>query len=92
MGQPTPPSIKLTTEWLDIFEASGIPVGTQLLITTRGKHTAYLAESVAEPEGVDGIQLYAMRQAIVDEGSPGLWARADHSHPHTLIIVQVDEV
>ena len=92
MTLPTPPSIALTDQWLDVYAASGHPVGTQLLITTRGKHTAYLAESADAPVGVDGVQLYPMRQAVVDEGSAGLWARADHNSPHTLIIVQLDEV
>ena len=89
-NESTKPSMVLTSEWQDVYSHSGIAVGTQVLITTRGKATAYLAESAAAPVGVDGIQLYAMRQAIVDEGSPGLWARADNNVPYTLIVVQLD--
>ena len=92
MTLPTPPSIPLTNDWLDVYEASGIPVGTQILINTRGKHSAYLAESVAEPVGIEGVEIYPTRQAICDEGSIGLWARSAHNSPYTLITVQVDEV
>ena len=91
MTLPTPPSIPLTNDWIDVYAASGIPVGTQILINTRGKHSAYLAESVAAPGDSDGIELYPTRQMICDEGSIGLWARSAHNSPYTLIIVQVDE-
>ena len=89
---PTPPAIELTNEWKDVYGAAGIPVGTQILINTRGKHSAFLAESVADPGDHPGIELYPTRQAIVDEGSIGLWAKSAHNSPFTLIIVQVDEV
>ena len=91
MNLPTPPSMVLTSEWQNVYEHSGITVGTQLIVTTRGKATAYLAESVAEPVGVDGIQCYPMKQAFVDKGSPGLWARADNNSPYTVIVVQQDD-
>ena len=87
----TPPSIQLSDEWLNVYAASGIAVGTQLIVTTRGKATAYLAESAAAPVGVDGIQCYPMKQAFVDAGSPGLWARADNNNPYTVIVVQRDD-
>jgi hypothetical protein len=93
MANPeTPPAIHLTGDWLNIYSASGIPVGTQLLITTRGKYTSFLAESATTPAaGVEGVQLYPMRQCIVDEGSVGLWAKASKHEPHTVIIVQIDQ-
>ena len=90
-NNPTPPSITLTNEWLDLYAASGIPVGTQVLINTRGKHSSYIAESASEPVGIDGIEIYPTRQCYIDEGSPGLWARSAHSAPHTVVVVQQDK-
>ena len=84
-------SIKLTNEWLDLYAASGIAVGTQVLINTRGKHSCFLAESAAEPVIADGVEVYPTRQAIVDEGSPGLWGRAAHNSPFTVVVIQVDK-
>ena len=89
---PTPPAIKLTNEWQDLYSASGIAVGTQVIVFCRGKHSAFLAESVAEPVGIEGIETYPTRAMYIDEGSPGLWARAAHNDPYTVIVVQVDNV
>lgn len=91
MNEPTPQAIPLTDVWVDLYAISGIAVGTQVLVTTRGKHVAYLVESVGDPGDHDGIQLYPLRQCIVDEGSIGLWARAAHNQPHTSVIVQIDQ-
>ena len=91
MTLPTPPSIALTDQWLDLYAASGIPVGTQVLVSCRGKHSAYLAESVAAPAMVDGVEVYPTRQACVDEGSIGLWAKAAHNSPNTVVVVQQDK-
>ena len=90
LSVPTPPAIQVAREWVDVYAESGIAVGTQILINTRGKHSVYLAESAAAPGDFEGIELYPTRQAIVDAGSVGLWARTAHNNPYSLIIVQVD--
>jgi hypothetical protein len=91
MANPeTAPAIPLTTDWINLYSQSGIPVGTQVIVTCRGKYTALVAESAVTPVGIEGVQIYPTRMMYVDEGSPGLWARADNINPHTVVIVQQD--
>ena len=90
---PTPPSITITGDWVDLYAASGIPVGTQLLVTCRGKLSAYLAESATQPSAdLDGIEIYPTRQYVIDVESPGLWARMARASVDGALVVQVDNV
>ena len=90
---PTPPSIEIGQDWVNLYAQSGITVGTQLLVTCRGKMSAYLAESAAQPPAdLDGIEIYPTRQYIIDAESPGLWARMPRASQTGALIVQVDNL
>lgn len=92
-NNPTPLGITITDQWLDLYVASGLPVGEQLVITCRGSLSVYLAESLAAPSlDLQGVELYPTRQLIVDEDSIGLWARTSTANKPSLIIVQKDNI
>lgn len=92
-NNPTPPSIVITDEWLDLYVASGIGIGEPLLVTTRGQQSAYIAESAGSPASdIDGIEVYPTRTMLVDKASVGLWGRTAKAGVSTQVIVQLDEM
>ena len=90
-NDPTPQSITIGEQWTDLYAASSITVGLQVLVSCRGQQSVYLAESVAvPPDDLDGVECYPTRQLIVDEGSIGLWCRTSKATIASRVIVQRD--
>jgi hypothetical protein len=90
-NDPTPESIDIGPAWVDLYAASGLEVGLQVLVNCRGQQSVYLAESVAAPaDDLDGVECYPTRQLIVDEGSIGLWCRTAKATVAGRVVVQRD--
>jgi len=90
-NNPTPPAILVTDEWVDLYLLSGLTVGSQVLVSCRGKHSVFLAESDTQPAlDLEGIELYPTRQMIVDVNSVGLWVRSVNNQINSYVVVQED--
>ena len=79
----TLPDISVKSEdWTDLSDVSGIPAGTQYLITNKPTVWAMLVESDTKPETdyTNGVLLAnfpsEMSSAVVTGGSKKVWAKA----------------
>jgi hypothetical protein len=64
--------------WTDLYAASGIAVGTEVMLFNKDGMIVNVAASLAAPTTVKGIPLYAFTAASdpldIPPGEPGLWA------------------
>ena len=64
--------------WVDIYNSTGISVGTQLIIQNRRDDDVFLSESATEPTGsindIGGNQLVGKVFFTNDPGNIGAWA------------------
>ena len=62
-------------EWIDVYTALGIAIGTPLTIRSLSANSAKISIQDASPESADGHQLIIKGQSLtLDEGSSGVWA------------------
>jgi len=70
------PEVKIPINlWVDLYDTTGISVGTQLIIQNKGDAEADLSESALEPIGTTGsnkISQYAYLTNVA--GNVGAWA------------------
>jgi hypothetical protein len=86
----TGPAIEVGSDWVDLYAQSGLTVGSQLLVSTRGNHSVFLAEAETQPASdLEGVEVYPTRQMIVDVNSIGVWARTSHNK-ESFVVVQED--
>jgi len=71
---PIPPNT-----WVDLYDATGITIGVQLVIQNVGSIEVKLTESVAEPVSDDvGVNRLPVREYVTNTtGNVGAWAFAN---------------
>lgn len=72
------PGIMLpSTDWVDLYAAASIPVGTKLLVQNQGSNYLLLQEVTSAPDIADTTGRMVVRPAEVeiDAGSTGAWMR-----------------
>jgi len=63
--------------WVDLYAATGITLGTQLIIQNTGGNEARLVESLAQPELTSGFNLVSENNFMTSASAPvGVWAYA----------------
>lgn len=61
--------------WVDLYAATGIPVGTQIVVTHDSASDVNLTTKATEPTSADGFQVLKRSQdRINDAGDSGAWA------------------
>ncbi len=83
-------SVTVNSEWVELFDASGIASLTSLLASNDGVHTFYIAttDDASEPApDVNGVAVFPLEQYTIDADAVGVWARAKHNKG-TVITVQ----
>lgn len=61
--------------WTDLYAATGITVGVQLLIQNLGSNTVYLHSDAVEPIAADGFKILPPTiEAVNKAGDAGAWA------------------
>lgn len=81
-------SLKHPDEWVDLFSATAIAVGTEIIMQNTGKSTIHLTESSAEPVLNAGFNVILPGQfVILDAGNIGAWAMG--KHPESYLQVEV---
>lgn len=74
----TRPDVVLTNSaYTDVYAATGIPVGTSLIIQSKSSVGAFLQIRTTQPTATsqDGILVEAYQFYVIDAGEVGLWAR-----------------
>lgn len=72
------PGIMLpSTDWVDLYAAASIPVGTKILVQNQGSNYLLLQEVTSAPDTADtsGRMVVRPSEVEVDTGSVGLWMR-----------------
>lgn len=72
------PGITLpSTDWVDLYAAASIPVGTKILVQNQGSNFLLLQEATSAPDTADttGRMVVRPSEALVKPGSVGVWAR-----------------
>ncbi len=72
----TLPNIPLPANtWVDLYAASGIAVGTQLLVVNNGVYDARIVVKATQPTDSDGWDPLARYQYLTNtSGDSGVWA------------------
>lgn len=71
----TLPDVPLTANtWVDLYAATGITVGTQIVASNKGSVRFTLAASATAPSDNRGITVEPNQQAINENGDTGAWA------------------
>ncbi len=61
--------------WVDLYAASGIVVGTRIIVENLGATPVKLTTKATEPTDADGFQYAQQRsQKVNDTGDSGAWA------------------
>ncbi len=81
------PSVKLESkEWVDLYDATGIVVGTQIIIQNIGDSNVRLVEAASQPSLNGGYNLVVGKNYSTSATAPiGAWA---YSHEGTLLQVE----
>lgn len=66
-----------TSDWIDLYAASGITPGTKILIQNKSNGYALVIEGAVSPTSTDlsGRMLFRPDEIEIDAGSPGVWYR-----------------
>lgn len=66
------------TVYADVYAATGIAVGTSVVIQNKGNYSVYLQTTTSAPSdsSADGVLVSPLEIFIVDAGESGLFARA----------------
>lgn len=86
----TPSPTMITSQWVELYGASGIASLTSLLVSNDGAQTLFIATTDdANPpdDEVVGVAIYPLAQYIGDEGSVGVWAKTNNTK-NTIATVQ----
>lgn len=83
------PPVKLEPNvWKDLYDATSITIGVQLIIQNNGKDEARLSESLAEPISSTGSNNIKKDKYLTSATTPiGVWAKSRLG-----TILQVEEV
>ena len=78
----TLPNIELTdNEWVDLYAASGIVVGTKIVVQNLGVPAVYLSTSATSPDDTDAFQILQFGiEAANEAGDSGAWAMCLNSN------------
>lgn len=77
MATSLPQVVLPSKTWVDLYDATGITLGTQLIIQNTGGTEARLVESLAQPELTNGFNLIPERDFLTSATAPvGSWAYA----------------
>ena len=70
------PPVKLPlNEWVDLYAATGIVVGTKVVIHNNSNNMVILSDSLAEPVGGSGFDNITPNEYLVSVDTPdGVWA------------------
>lgn len=84
MSNTLPNITVLTTEWVDVYSLTGIPVGTSLVITNNSESTLLVQEQATQPlaDNTDGIlfgNVFNTNQATVTNNPTTVWLKATKS-------------
>ena len=88
-NEPTLPRIKLQEDWIDLYAASGITVGSQVLVSIEAGNELFLCESATKPDVNTTSRFYlpaTQKQVIVDVNSVGLWGRKAKTMNDVLVL------
>lgn len=78
MANSLPPVNLPANTWVDLYVATGIGVGTQLIIQNTGKDQAKLSESSVEPLSTTGHNNIIVNAYLTSAATPvGAWARSN---------------
>lgn len=72
------PTVNLPVEtWVDIYAATGIVAGTQLIIQNTGSSTVRLVESATKPTSSIGFNSLPEREYVTNKtANVGFWAKS----------------
>ena len=78
MATSLSPVIIPPTTWVDLYDATSIVVGTQIIIQNTGGSEALLSESATEPDNESGYNAIVPRVYLTNEtAADGAWAFSD---------------
>lgn len=78
MATSLPPVTIPKNTWVDLYDATGITIGVQLIIQNTGSSESKLVESLAEPTEASGFNLIPPRDYLTNAASAvGAWAFSD---------------
>ena len=77
MAQLPPVTVKLNT-WVDVYSATGLPIGTQVIIHNNGSNTATLSDSTSQPTGNYGFDNITPNEFLTSAATPdGVWVYSE---------------
>ncbi len=77
MATSLPQVVLPSKTWVDLYDATGITLGAQIIIQNTGGNEARLVESLAQPELTSGFNLIPERGFLSSASAPvGSWAYA----------------
>lgn len=75
MATSLPPVTLLPNVWKDLYDATSITIGVQIIVQNTGKSIARLSESLAEPASTTGYNNIPINDYVVSATTPvGAWA------------------
>lgn len=78
MATSLPPVTIPRNTWIDLYDATGITVGVQIIIQNIGSSDAKLVESVSDPSDSSGFNSIPVRSFLTNAASSvGAWAFSD---------------
>ena len=87
MATSLPQVVLPSKQWVDLYDATGITLGTQIIIQNTGGNEARLVESLAQPELNSGYNVLYDTEYLTSASTPvGSWAYA-----HTGTTLHVEE-
>ena len=87
MATSLPQVVLPSKTWVDLYDATGITLGTQIIIQNTGGNEARLVESLAQPEMNSGYNIIPEREYLSSAAAPvGVWA---YAHAGTTLHVEV---
>ena len=79
MATSLPPVTLTDNVWVDLYDVTGIVVGTQLIIQNIGSSEALLSESASEPTTVSGYNIIPTRTYLTNTtANIGAWAFSEN--------------
>jgi hypothetical protein len=87
MSTSLPQVVLPSKQWVDLYDATGITLGTKLIIQNTGGNEVRLVESLAQPELNSGFNVLYATEYLTSAAAPvGSWAYA-----HTGTTLHVEE-
>ncbi len=78
MAVTLPDVTSSATSFINVYTATGLPVGTKLIIQNKSSNTMYIQVKATQPSAtsVDGNIITSYEFIIIDGGDlPGVWVR-----------------